>query len=350
MDNEHAKALSQLGASKGGLARARKLSPEELSEQGRRAVEARWEKVGIRRGPRATHTGTLKLGDLEIDCAVLETGDRVLSQRGVLTALGITKGGQLSAARADAAGGAVLPLFLAYKSLRPFIHSDLVEVLSNPVRYVPSQGGRLAYGLKAQLIPQVCEVWLKARDADALSSKTQSAIAAKADILMRALGHVGIVALVDEATGYQDIRARDALAKILEAFVAKELRKWVSTFRPDYYKELCRLRNWPFRENFRFPRYAGKLTDDLVYKRLAPGVRDELRRLNPTDRTGRRKAKHFQWLTEDIGHPRLGQHVAAVTALMKASDDWDTFGKMVDRALPRCPEMPLFEDSKLNPS
>jgi hypothetical protein len=43
--NIHAQALSKLGASKGGRARAAKLSPKELSEQGRKAVTARWEKA-----------------------------------------------------------------------------------------------------------------------------------------------------------------------------------------------------------------------------------------------------------------------------------------------------------------
>lgn len=37
--------------------------------------------------------------------------------------------------------------------------------------------------------------------------------------------------------GDQDLRARDALAKILEAFVAKEIRKWVKTFPVEFYKE-----------------------------------------------------------------------------------------------------------------
>jgi hypothetical protein len=43
--NPHAVALSALGASKGGKARAAKLSAKELSDQGRQAVEARWRKA-----------------------------------------------------------------------------------------------------------------------------------------------------------------------------------------------------------------------------------------------------------------------------------------------------------------
>jgi len=74
----------------------------------------------------------------------------------------------------------------------------------------------------------------------------QEHIAEQREILVRGFARVGIIALVDEATGYQEDRARDALAKILEAFIAKELRKWISTFPIDYYKELFRLRGWRF--------------------------------------------------------------------------------------------------------
>ena len=40
--NPHAVALAKLGAHKGGLARAKNLSPEELSEIGRDAARKRW--------------------------------------------------------------------------------------------------------------------------------------------------------------------------------------------------------------------------------------------------------------------------------------------------------------------
>jgi ATP-dependent DNA ligase len=43
-----------------------------------------------------------------------------------------------------------------------------------------------------------------------------------------------ISALVDEATGYQKERAADALARILEAFIAKELQPWIKTMFPQF--------------------------------------------------------------------------------------------------------------------
>jgi ABC-type iron transport system FetAB ATPase subunit len=76
-------------------------------------------------------------------------------------------------------------------------------------------------GWLAPVLPQICDVWLKARDAEALRGIAQATIAAKADILMRGLAHTGIIALVDEATGYKDVRDRRALQQILDSYVGK---------------------------------------------------------------------------------------------------------------------------------
>ena len=147
---------------------------------------------------------------------------------------------------------------------------------------------------------------------------------------------VGIIALVDEATGYQDIRARDALARILEAFVDKELQAWISTFPDDYYRELFRLRKLEFpRDSVHRPQYFGHLTNDVVYRRLAPGVLDELRKITPRDDEGRRKHKYFQRLTTNLGYPKLREHLGSVVAIMKLSRDWTDFTNKLDRLHPR---------------
>ena len=60
--------------------------------------------------------------------------------------------------------------------------------------------------------------------------KQQEHVAKQAEILVRGFARIGIIALVDEATGYQRDREKDALAKILQAWVAKEIQAWVQTF------------------------------------------------------------------------------------------------------------------------
>jgi hypothetical protein len=335
--SDAAKELSKLGAAKGGQARAKKLSPERRREIALAAVEARWTKAGKEPIPVATHDGEIKIGDLSIGCAVLPDGQRVISQRGVGRALGRRHGG------ADFKRGGELPIYLGAASLKPFISDELAAVVSKPILY--RTGRTSGHGIPASVLPQICDVWLKARDAGALKA-SQVAIAAKADILVRGLAHTGIIALVDEATGYQDARAKNALVKILEAFIAKELRKWVSTFPVEYYKELFRLRGWHFPElpadQKKRPILVGKITNDVIYDRLAPGVRQELHRLTPRNEKGRLKNKLFQRLTEEVGHPKLKEHLASVVALMKAADSWPQFNSMLNRALPRYGDTPYL--------
>lgn len=232
--------------------------------------------------------------------------------------------------------------------LKPFISDDLASLLSHPLPYILLKGGR-ALGIKAQLIPDVCDIWLRARAAKVLNGR-QLAIAAKAEILVRGLARVGIVALVDEATGYQRDRERDALAVILEEFIAKELAAWVKTFPDEFYREMYRLRGIHVDEFLhKRPSYFGTLTNDVVYARLAPGVLDELRRVNPSI-GGRRANQHHRWLTRDIGHPKLREHLAVVVALMKLAKTFETFVTNLDQVAPRydrtpfLPHMPAASD------
>jgi P63C domain len=316
----------------GGRARAEKLSHKERSEIARLAAEARWRQGVIR----ATHAGELKIGEITIPCAVLEDGTRVLTQEGFYKAIG--RSGKPAAGRGSQVEK-VAP-FLDLDNLKPFVSEELANSTKPFVFQVPK--GSRAYGYRAELLPQVCEVYLKARDANELL-KSQERFAAACDILMRGLAHVGIVALIDEATGYQSDRARDALAKILEAFVAKELQKWVKTFPAAFYREMFRLRGIPYNGQVKRPGYIGHITNDLVYARLAPGVLKELREKNPTNEKGHRRNKHHQWLTENIGHPKLVSHLDSVISLMKAADEWEQFKCMIDRAKPRMIELPLFD-------
>jgi len=338
---EAAKALSSLGAAKGGLARAKALTPEERSQSARTAVLARWEKAGkeIQQATHGSPDRPLRIADAELPCYVLSDGTRVLSQAGFLEALGRHRKANVR----REGGEEPTPAILQGKAIKPYISKEILEK-SRPIRFrTPS--GVMASGYRADLLPDVCEIYLRARDANVLP-RNQWHVAKQAEILIRGLAHVGIIALVDEATGYQDDRARNALARILEEFIAKELRKWVKTFPADYYKELFRLRGWNFpnlpADQRKRPILVGNLTNNVVYDRLAPGVRAELKKLTPRDEKGRLKHKLFQRLTEDVGHPKLREHLAAVIALMRASETWDQFMRALDKALPRYGDTPLL--------
>ncbi|WP_150460367.1 hypothetical protein [Nesterenkonia ebinurensis] len=116
---------------------------------------------------------------------------------------------------------AKVPPFLAAKNLQKYASDDLRSKWG-AVRYRLPNGGQ-AYGYNAEILPEVCEIYLAASEDEAILS-SQKASAKAAGIIMRGLARVGITALVDEATGYQEVRARNELQLILEEFVQAELR------------------------------------------------------------------------------------------------------------------------------
>ncbi|MDA8388117.1 MAG: P63C domain-containing protein [Nitrospiraceae bacterium] len=328
-----AESLSRLGASKGGHARAVSLSAEERKEIARRAIKARWDKArkGDRSSSTATHMGALHIGDLEIPCFVLEDGTRVISGRGMTAAIGMKGRGQ------------GIARITAHKTLNPFLNNELILAIENPLEITGF--GLKTFGYEATLLLQVCEAILKARDEGKIKTEQEKRYVYHADILVRAFAKVGIIALVDEATGYQDYRTKQALQEILEKFVAKELQPWVKTFEMDYYKEIFRLNGWPFNPpSVKRPGVIGHWTNDIVYDRLAPNIRQNLHEIAERDEKGRLKHKLFQRLTEGTGHPKLREHLSAVIALMKASKKWEGFKTLLDRALPRFQTTPLLFD------
>jgi hypothetical protein len=338
LTSEAAKELSKLGAAKGGIARAKSLTPEQRRAIAVGAIEARWKKAGkpdkVAQATHGSPDSPLRIGDVEIPCFVLEDGRRVLAQRGMITALGMKPGG-------SSHGQDRMVKFATQDRLKPFTSDRLKPGTLVPIEF-RTPDGRRTLGYEATLLADICDAVLEARKQGSLTEKQQH-VAKQCEILVRGFARVGIIALVDEATGYQADRARDALAKILAEFVAKELRKWVKTFPGEFYREMFRLRNIPYSGSIKRPQYIGHLTNDLVYARLAPGVLDELRRVTPRNEKGQLKHRFFQRLTDDVGHPKLREHLASVIALMKAADTWDQFMGMMDRSLKKYKELPLFE-------
>jgi hypothetical protein len=196
-----------------------------------------------------------------------------------------------------------------------------------------TERGSIAHGIKAEIIPKICAVWMDA-DAETKLGVRQRIIAKKARVIMGALAHVGIIALVDEVTGYQNDRAKNALAQILEQYIAKELQSWTKQFPLELDRQIFRLRGWVFDpKSVKRPGVIGHWTNNIVYARLAPGVLEELKAKSPKI-DGRRKNYLYNWLSGDIGHPKLLAHFEGLKIIMKDSTDWDDFKKRLNRHYP----------------
>ena len=205
----------------------------------------------------------LVIGDIQIPCYVLEDETRVLSQRGFLSALSMSR-----ASVRD--GGDRMALFVGQNAFAAHVTSTTLAETAQPILFAPPHGGRTAYGYPATLLTDICDVVLAARAAGDLQPQ-QLHIAERCEILIRGLARVGIIALVDEATGYQRVREERALAAILEKFLDRELQPWSRTFDFTFYEQIFRLRGWGSAEGVKRPQVIGHYTNDIVYERIAPG-------------------------------------------------------------------------------
>lgn len=330
-----AKKKPVVGKAAGGVARAESLTAEQRKEIAQKAAKKRWEEK--KDMPRAAFVGTLTIGDLSFPCSVLSDGTRVLTQSDFMSGMGMYYSGWVAKNNQKPGSGGT-PHFLAFKSLELHLDRHLGDLQSIVLQYVTDKG-KVAHGIKAEIIPKICEVWLDAEEAGGLGSR-QLQIAQKAKIMMRALAHVGIIALVDEATGYQGVRPQDALQAYLDKVLRTELAAWAKKFPDEFYENIYKLRGWPWpgmRKN-RFSVVA-HYTRDLIYERIGPGVLKELESKEPKDDKGNRRNRLHQWLSDDFGSPMLAQHLHSVITLQRLAianaHGWKRFVNMVDQVMPK---------------
>ena len=331
--------------SQGGDARAKALTPQERSEIARSAAIAKWEKAPTgKKLPKATHFGNLTIADVVLPCAVLDNGERVFSDRSLAESLGIKGSGRYWAKKKSNEKGAMLPEYISAKYILPFVSDAVKANVLDSITY-KSNAGVIASGIRAAVLPEICDIWLQAKEKGALTGP-QTLIAEKAYLLLRAFATVGIIALVDEATGYQDVRDRQALQEILKKFIDGALYEWTKTFPLNLYKEIFRLKGWVW-NNGKMPSVVGHYTNDLVYDRLTKGMLEELKRLNPKDESGKRAHRHYKFFTPDFGYPALTQRLYELLGMARASTTWDGFYRLVDKTFPRVGEtraLPFAED------
>jgi hypothetical protein len=295
-------------------------------------AQARWNKEM----PEILCEGTLRLGNLEIAAYVTVDGQRLISGRGMQEALKLVDeevpiSGQKPGSR--------MTRLLGNKKLKPLIFKD-----KSPDHFLPIKArwqGRTINGHNAEMLADICEGMLEARNA--LKGKLtdrQRIIADQCEILLRAFAKVGITALVDEATGYQKLRPADGLRTIFDQILRKDLAAWFKRFPDEYYENIYNLKGWgwPGMSKNRYGVVA-HYTNDLIYERMVPGLKEEFDRRNPKDAKGRRHAKNHQLLA-DPGDKLFAQQMFTVISiqracLKKAKNKWQSFMQMMDEILPK---------------
>lgn len=309
----------------GGEERARKLSPERRREIARKAGAARW-KI-----PCASHDGKLNLGGWKnIPCWVLDDERRIISQRSFMEVIGMGSGTKTPI-------GERVSQILDPRNLRSDSATALVKEVDHPIKFLTTES-LTSYGYDGEIIVNFCNAVLYARRVGNLTGATLD-YADQAERLLVAVAKTGIAALIDEATGYQEIRDRRALEVLLDKYLLHEFSAWAKRFPDEFYQEIFRLKGWEWMGmKVNRPSCVGRYTNDLVYKRLEVGILNELRLRNPwIPEQKRRAGYHHCLLTENLGVPALAQHLHTVITIMRGfgPGKWDRFLEFLDQTLPR---------------
>lgn len=273
----------------------------------------------------------LRLGNLEIPCYVLDNGMRVFSGRGIQKAIGY-----------DSKSGQWMNSFCKMDGVSSYLcagDNSISERLSKPIKFKRNNAGgsqSTANGYEVTLLVDICSAIIDANRAGVFDNDV---IVRNADIIIRSVAKVGIIALVDEATGYQYERENDELQKILKAYISEELLPWQKRFPDIFYKELFRLNGWDYTVNGikKRPGIIGKWTNTFIYEELPNGVLEELKKKTPKSESGNRTNRYHQLLTTDIGEPNLEKQINKVITLFQVSDNMkqlcDNFKKMKMRQI-----------------
>lgn len=309
----------------GGDARALKLTPEHRREIARKAAAAKWNT------PCASHDGTLNLGGWKnIPCWVLNDERRIISQRSFMEVIGM--GG-----RTKIPIGERVSQILDPRNLKSDSVAALVAAVENPIRFLTTDS-LSSYGYDGNIIVDFCKAVLYARRAGNLAGAALD-YADQAERLLEAVARTGIAALIDEATGYQEVRSRRALELLLDKYLLHEFSAWAKRFPDEFYKEIFRLKGWDWKGmKMNRPSCVGGYTNDLVYERVEVGILNELRLRNPwIPERKRRTGYHHCLLTEDLGVPALAQHLHTVITIMRGfgPKKWERFLEFLDQVLPK---------------
>ena len=265
----------------------------------------------------------LFLADMEMSCYVLEDETRVLIHKEMFRSMGYSGGGAVEE----------IPVLLASRIVAPFLTKDIFLRLQSPVLFKNPDGRGNVYGYPADIILGISKVLVDADEKGALG-EGYALMVQRCRILLNSFSPSAIIALVDEATGYREMRLRRALVEIIERYLPPEWHSWAKIFPEEFFLEMFRLQQWNGPEDVKRPYVIARYINDLVFRRLARGVLKDLVRKNPTQRRGAGTTWDRQWLSNDFGQLGLRDHLLQVMALMRGSSNWRTFHRSLERAFP----------------
>lgn len=325
----------------GGAARAEKLPAKKRKAIASHAAKARWEIVKIQAQqmqdpnyvPEALCEGLLEIGSVEIECYVLSNMKRVIHKRGMAKALGM-----------KSEGGNVFLRAMNRKGLGSGIGEELREKIDNPIIF-KTLTADLGHGYDATVLIDICDAIIQAAKDGNLGSG-QETLAIQAEIIMRASAKLGIVALVDDATGFIADKRRQQYKELFKEFIREEANEYQGEFPDQLFDVMYRIYGLPRKADAKnHPRFFAKFIRKYIYEPLANSngaILEMLDEKNPVVYScGGRRYKMFQFLSEVVGISSLRAHLWQIIGIGNASRNKVQFEKNFANAFPG-PQMELF--------
>ncbi|HOO49907.1 MAG TPA: P63C domain-containing protein [Alphaproteobacteria bacterium] len=324
----------------GGKERAKKLNADERKSIAQQAANARWERLNDpNHVAQANYQGVLPIGDVKLDCYVLDDRRRVFHKKEMANILGL-----------KSQGGSAFLRTMTRKGIASTISESLQEKLDSPIKFRNSSG-ILNHGYEAATLIEVCDTIIEA-DNEGKLADSQKFLARQAQILIRSAAKTGIVALIDEATGFIADKRKDEYRKLFQEFIAEECREWVKEFPDPFFNMIYRIYGLK-RENpksFQHPAFFGGFIRKYIYFPLASSngaILEELDKKNPTVYVnGGRRHKLHQYLSKELGVEALRSHLWQVVGIGNAAKSKADFERSFKRAFPQIGdqvEMDLFD-------
>ncbi|UOD33405.1 hypothetical protein INH39_15465 [Massilia violaceinigra] len=306
------------GRAKGGVARAKALTPEKKQEIARKGALARWGNGQLK----ATHKGNFEVHfGFDAECYVLNDANKtaVMTQRSMAAALGLSS-----------PSGTDFERFVNRKSISKYLGAGVLEKAMQPIEFKwvypgAKQSAVTIKGYSADLLIDVCNAVRAAHEAGELIS-TQLKLARQASVVIGASAKAGIQGLVYALAGYD--RTKEDVIAAYKMYVAAEAREYEKEFSPELYEQWYRLygltkpergRPWEFRY----------LTIDHIYKPLARsnGKVFSLAKSSKQE-NGEKGDKIHQFLSE-VGVKALRTQVGKITGIAIVSETREEYERYI---------------------
>ena len=251
--------------------------------------------------PRSVAHGPVRLGGVTIYGHVLDDGRRVFSARDLVAAL----------------SGALGPKNAHFERSVAALQNVSGELNLGPRIEFSIPGSPNGFGYPVEVFTAVCRAYVRADRAGTLHHK-QKPVADRAWAVLDALGDIGIIALVDEATGFQKQRAKTALQDALALLLRESAGPYQVLFSEEFFAEVARLYRITLRGKNKRPRFFGWFIKHYFYEWLSPAMYAELCSRLPANDNGQRPGLMHPHLT-DGAREIFGRHQDTVVALMRTS-------------------------------